>query len=46
MEIVKRSSAWLENFRHQIIGYEFVADTAETMVQLAFTQIMLDKFIQ
>lgn len=44
--IVERSFAWLENFRRLTIDYEFLADTAEAMVQLAFTQIMLNKFIQ
>ena len=44
--IVERSFAWLENFRRLTIDYEFLADTAEAMVQLAFTQIMLNKFFQ
>ena len=37
---VERSFAWLENFRRLTIDYEFLADTAEAMVQLAFTQIL------
>ena len=43
--IVERSFAWLENFRRLIIDYEYHADTAETMVQLAFCKIMLNKFV-
>ncbi len=42
--IVERSFAWLENFRRLTIDYEYPADTAETMVQLAFCKIMLNKF--
>ncbi|MCQ2125951.1 MAG: transposase [Bacteroidaceae bacterium] len=44
--IVERSLSWLENFRQLTIDYEFLADTAEAMVQLAFTQIMLNRFFQ
>ena len=36
--IVERSFSWLENFRKLTIDYEFLA---ETMVQIAFIQIML-----
>ena len=43
--IVERSFAWLENFRRLTIDYEFHADAAEAMVQLAFCKIMLNKFI-
>jgi len=43
--IVERAFAWLENFRRLTIDYEFHADTVETMVQLAFCKIMLDKII-
>ena len=43
--IVERSFAWLENFRRLTIDYEYHADTAEAMVQLAFCKIMLNKFI-
>lgn len=42
--IVERSFAWLENFRRLSIDYEYLAESAEAMVQLAFTQIMLNKF--
>ena len=41
--IVERSFAWLENFRRLTIDYEFYADTAVAMVQLAFCKIMLNK---
>ena len=44
--IVERSFSWLENFRRLTIDYEFFAETAEAMVQLAFIQIMLNKFIE
>lgn len=44
--IVERSFSWLENFRRLTIDYEYLAETAEAMVQLAFVQIMLNKFIQ
>ena len=37
--IVERSFSWLEN-------YEFLAETAEAMVQIAFIQIMLNRFIE
>lgn len=42
--IVERSFSWLENFRRLTIDYEYLAETAVTMVQLAFIQIMLNKF--
>ena len=44
--MVERSFSWLENFRRLTIDYEFLADTAEAMVKLAFTQIMLNRFFQ
>ena len=44
--IVERSFAWLENFRRLTIDYEYHAETAEAMVQLAFCKIMLNKFIE
>lgn len=44
--IVERSFSWLENFRRLTIDYEFLAETAEAMVQIAFIQIMLNKFIE
>ena len=37
--IVVRSFSWLENFRRLTIDYEYLANTAETMVQLAFSVI-------
>ena len=43
--IVERFFAWLENFRRLTIDYEYCADTAQAMVQLAFCKIMLNKFI-
>ena len=42
--IVERTFSWLENFRRLTIDYEFLAETAEAMVQLACVQIMLNKF--
>ena len=44
--IVERSFTWLENFRRLTIDYEYHAETAEAMVQLAFCKIMLNKFIE
>ena len=44
--IVERSFSWLENFRRLTIDYEFLAETAEAMVQIAFIQIMLNIFIE
>ncbi|MGL5684009.1 MAG: IS5 family transposase [Marinifilaceae bacterium] len=41
--IVERTFSWLENFRRLTIDYEFHAETAEVMLQLAFVQIMLNK---
>lgn len=42
--IVERAFAWMENFRRLTIDYEFYADTAVAMVQLAFCKIILNKF--
>ena len=39
--IVERSFSWLENFRRLTIDYEFLAETAEAMVQIAFIQSCL-----
>ena len=44
--IVERSFSWLENYRRLTIDYEFLAETAEAMVQIAFMQIMLRRFFQ
>ncbi len=44
--IVERSFAWLENFRRLSLDYEYLAETAEAIVQLAFSMIMLNKFFQ
>ena len=41
---VSEKFGWLENFRRLTIDHEYLADTAEAMVQLAFIQIMLNKF--
>ncbi|MBO5798995.1 MAG: transposase [Paludibacteraceae bacterium] len=41
--IVERSFAWLENFRKLAIDYEFRAETAVAMIQLAFCFLMLNK---
>ena len=42
--IVERTFSWLENFRRLTIDYEYLAETAEAMVQLAYVQIMLNRF--
>ena len=34
--IVERSFSWLENFRRLTINYEFLAETAEAILQVAF----------
>lgn len=39
---VERTFSCLENFRGLTIDYEFLAETAEAMVQIAFIQIMLN----
>ena len=44
--IVERTFSWLENFRRLTIDYEFLAETAETMVQLACIQMMLNKYFR
>ena len=44
--IVERSFAWLENFRRLTIDYEYYAETAVVMVQLAFCKIMLNKYYE
>ncbi len=41
--IVERSFAWPENFRKLTIDYEFHAETAVAMIQLAFCFLMLNK---
>ena len=41
--IVERSFAWMENFRRLTIDYEFYAETAVSMIQLAFCFLMLNK---
>lgn len=43
--IVERTFSWLENFRRLTIDYEYLAETAEAMIQLASVQIMLNKFL-
>ena len=42
--IVERTFSWLENYRRLTIDYEFLTETAETMVNIAFIQIMLNRF--
>ncbi len=42
--IVERSFSWLENYRRLTIDYEFKADSAEAMVQLAFISIIIKRF--
>lgn len=44
--IVERSFAWLENFRRLSLDYEYLAETAEAIVQLVFSMIMFNKFFQ
>ena len=42
--IVERTFLWLENYRRPTIDYEFLTETAETMVSIAFIQIALNRF--
>lgn len=42
--IVERTFSWLENFWRLTIDYEYLAETAEAMVQLTCVQIMLNRF--
>ena len=42
--IVERTFSWLENYRRLTIDYEFLTETAETMVTIAFIQIALKRF--
>ena len=42
--IVERTFSWLENYRRLTIDYEFLTETAETMVTIAFIQIALNRF--
>ncbi len=42
--IVERTFSWLENYRRLIIDYEFLMETAEAMVSIAFIQITLNRF--
>ena len=44
--IVERSFAWLGNFRRLTIDYEYLPDTAEAMLQIAFSKIILNKFFK
>ncbi len=43
--IVERTFSWLENFRQLTIDCEYLAETAEAMVQLAGVQIMFNNFL-
>ncbi|MBQ8521113.1 MAG: transposase, partial [Bacteroides sp.] len=36
--------SWLEKYRRLTIDYEFLTETAETMVSIAFIQIALNRF--
>lgn len=40
--IVERTFSWIENYRRLTIDYEFLTETAETMVGIAFIQILLN----
>ena len=42
--IVERTFSWLENYRRLTIDYEFLTETAEAMVSIAFIQIALNRF--
>ena len=40
----ERTFSWLENYRRLTIDYEFLTETAEAMVSIAFIQIALNRF--
>lgn len=42
--IVERTFSWLENYRRLTIDDEFLTETAEAMVSIAFIQIALNRF--
>ena len=42
--IIERSFSWLESFRRLSRDYEFLNDSAQTMIYLAFIKIILNKF--
>ncbi len=42
--IIERSFSWLESFRRLSKDYEFLNDSAQTMIFLAFIKIILNKF--
>jgi len=44
--IVEPTFSWLENYRHLIIDYEYLAETTKAMVLLAFCLIMLNKYFR
>lgn len=42
--IVEGTFSWLENYRRLTIDYEFLTETAEAMVGIAFIQMVLNRF--
>ena len=42
--IVDRTFVWLENFIRLLLDYEYLTETVEAIVQLAFSMTMLNKF--
>lgn len=42
--IVERTFSWLENYRRIALDYEYSIESAQTMVQTSFIQIMLKRF--
>jgi putative transposase len=41
--IVERTFSWIENYRWMTTDYEYKTESAETMLQITFCQIMLKK---
>ena len=41
--IVERTFSWIENYRKMTTDYEYKTESAETMLQIIFAQIMLKK---
>lgn len=42
--IVKRTFSWPENYRRLTIDYEFLTETTEAIVEIAFIKIVLNRF--
>jgi hypothetical protein len=43
VDSVERTFAWIENYRRMTTDYEYKTESAETMLQITFCQIMMKK---